>query len=139
MRLRPPNEAEESERYSTVTHAISDHMLVFDPKVQAVPGVLQAKPRGLNNRRFKDLKYAFDHVFGPGATNREVFEHATKGIVSGVLNGYNCSGKFRFSMFLPESRTVFLIIMGLNIPLFSGYPLSPFPPLWLKEDFITLI
>ncbi|GFS06209.1 kinesin-like protein [Elysia marginata] len=91
VRLRPPNEAEDNQKYRTVTHAISNHMLVFDPKVQAVPGIMQAKPRNLTSHRFKDLKYAFDHVFGPGATNREVFEHATKGVVSGVLNGYNCS------------------------------------------------
>ncbi|GFO50711.1 kinesin-like protein [Plakobranchus ocellatus] len=91
VRLRPVNEAEHNEKYRTVTHAISDHVLVFDPKIQSVPGVLQSKPRDVNRHRFKDLKYAFDHVFGPCATNRDVFEHATKGIVNGVLNGYNCS------------------------------------------------
>lgn len=93
MRVRPLNEAEHNEKYHIVTEAISDHMLVFDPKIQSTPGFLLMNQRDINRRRFKDLKYAFDYVFGPSATNKDVFEQTTKGIVSGVLNGYNCSGK----------------------------------------------
>ncbi|KAK6973956.1 Kinesin-like protein kif18a [Biomphalaria glabrata] len=91
IRIRPLNEAENSEKHYTVTEAISDHMLVFDPKINPAPGFLNANRRDITRRRFKDLKYAFDYVFGPNATNKTVFEQTTKGIVSGVLNGYNCS------------------------------------------------
>ncbi|BFZ04113.1 hypothetical protein BsWGS_07153 [Bradybaena similaris] len=91
VRVRPVNESEQSEKYHIVTEAISDHMLVFDPKIQNTSGFLLMSQRDINRRRFKDLKYAFDYVFGASASNRDVFEQTTKGIVSGVLNGYNCS------------------------------------------------
>ncbi|XP_059157943.1 uncharacterized protein LOC131942219 isoform X2 [Physella acuta] len=91
IRIRPLNETETSEKHQTVTEAISDHMLVFDPKIQNAPGFLKTNQRDINRRRFKDLKYAFDYVFGPAASNKAVFEQTTKGIVNGVLNGYNCS------------------------------------------------
>ncbi|KAH9502712.1 Kinesin-like protein kif18a [Bulinus truncatus] len=91
IRIRPMNEAESNEKHYTVTEAISDHMLVFDPKIQVTPGFLNTNRRDITRRRFKDLKYAFDYVFGPTATNKAVFEQTTKGIITGVLNGYNCS------------------------------------------------
>ncbi|CAG5136409.1 unnamed protein product, partial [Candidula unifasciata] len=91
VRVRPMNESEQSEKYHIVTEAISDHMLVFDPKIQNTSGFLLMSQRDINRRRFKDLKYAFDYVFGPSANNRDVFEQTTKQIVCGVLNGYNCS------------------------------------------------
>lgn len=93
------NETETSEKHQTVTEAISDHMLVFDPKIQNAPGFLKTNQRDINRRRFKDLKYAFDYVFGPAASNKAVFEQTTKGIVNGVLNGYNCSGKYFLNYF----------------------------------------
>ena len=68
-------------------------MLVFDPKVQRQIGFLPTKHKDVNRRRYKDLKYAFDHVFGPTAQNHDVFLQTTGTIVQGVLDGYNCSGK----------------------------------------------
>ncbi|KFU88895.1 Kinesin-like KIF18B, partial [Chaetura pelagica] len=39
----------------------------------------------------KDLTFVFDRVFGEGATQEEVFQHSTRGLLDSVLRGYNCS------------------------------------------------
>ncbi|XP_009994963.1 PREDICTED: kinesin-like protein KIF18B [Chaetura pelagica] len=38
-----------------------------------------------------DLTFVFDRVFGEGATQEEVFQHSTRGLLDSVLRGYNCS------------------------------------------------
>lgn len=71
-------------------------MLVFDPKDGSdeffYKGKLQSM-RDLNKRAKKDHKFAFDVVFGPKASNDEVFEKTTKDLVDVIFEGYNCSGK----------------------------------------------
>lgn len=99
IRIRPESSVEQADKYVNVTEAISDHMLVFDPKSSVNSGFLLQKRRNFTQRRFKDLKYAFDYVFKPSATNKEIFEHTTDGVISDVLKGYNCSGKHMTSCF----------------------------------------
>ncbi|KFP02024.1 Kinesin-like KIF18B, partial [Calypte anna] len=53
------------------------------------PGSLQP-PRGPKHHG-KDLTFVFDRVFGEGATQEEVFQHTTRGLLDSVLSGYNCS------------------------------------------------
>lgn len=91
VRIRPSNEEERRDKYTTVTQAINDRMLVFDPKLQRSIGFLQTKRKDVSRRRFKDLKYAFDYVFGPTTKNQDVFHQSMKCIVQGVVEGYNCS------------------------------------------------
>ena len=43
----------------------------------------------LRGRRSHEKRYAFDHVFGPGASSEDVFEATTTGLVKPVMDGYN--------------------------------------------------
>ena len=69
-------------------------MLVFDPKEEEVPEFYQGrrlKIRGPTKRKSKDIRFVFDQVFDESASNQFVYENTTKGILDGVLDGYNCS------------------------------------------------
>lgn len=70
-------------------------MLVFDPKEETegffFHGVKQ-KARDIAKRPNKEMQFIFDRVFGMEATNLEVYSGTTKGIISTLLEGYNCSG-----------------------------------------------
>ncbi|NXU50050.1 KI18B protein, partial [Turnix velox] len=89
VRVRPPNERERLSH--PVLRLLDEHLLIFDPEEQ--PGGTSAgilPPRGPKHQG-KDIKFAFDRVFGEKATQEEVFEHTTRHMLDSVLNGYNCS------------------------------------------------
>ncbi|XP_054850651.1 kinesin-like protein KIF18B isoform X2 [Eublepharis macularius] len=93
VRVRPQTSREKEGNRQSVVQVVSDCLLVFDPEEPSLLGVLagfqghDSAPR----HKGKDLKFVFDRVFGESATQVEVFENTTKGILEGVLNGYNCS------------------------------------------------
>ncbi|XP_046543920.1 kinesin-like protein KIF18A [Haliotis rubra] len=92
VRVRPENVAEKAGPFDVVVRDMNEHVLAFDPKESNSPvRGFRRQPRDIRKRRNKDLKFAFDFVFGPCATNAEVYEHTTKGILDGLLEGYNCS------------------------------------------------
>ncbi|XP_041073842.1 kinesin-like protein KIF18A [Polyodon spathula] len=93
VRVRPENQNEAKGNFRTVVHVVDNHMLVFDPKEQEVSFFRgqKIKSRDINKRANKDLKFVFDNVFGENSTQQEVFENTTKGLLDGVLNGYNCT------------------------------------------------
>ncbi|KAI5626212.1 kinesin-like protein KIF18A, partial [Silurus asotus] len=93
VRVRPFNAKEMEGNLQKVVRVVDNHMLVFDPKVQEVTFFRGQKAgnRDLRKRVNKDLKFVFDNVFGEDSTQMEVFENTTKGVVDGVLNGYNCT------------------------------------------------
>jgi kinesin family protein 18/19 len=72
-----------------------EKLLVFDPKDDDdsffYHGVKQNN-RDFTKKTHKDAHFSFDGVFGPEATNQEVFEGTTKAVVDAVLEGFNCSG-----------------------------------------------
>uniref|UniRef100_A0A8C5MYE6 Kinesin-like protein n=1 Tax=Leptobrachium leishanense TaxID=445787 RepID=A0A8C5MYE6_9ANUR len=92
VRVRPPNPREqEGNQYSTV-QVVDDRFLIFDPDEPDTSSVFSnLKGYDGTRRKGKDLKFIFDRVFGENATQQDVFEHTTKEILDGVLNGYNCS------------------------------------------------
>ncbi|XP_022522868.2 kinesin-like protein KIF18A [Astyanax mexicanus] len=93
VRVRPLNSKEVDGNLSKVVQVVDSHMLVFDPKVEEVTFFRGQKVgnRDVRKRANKDLKFVFDHVFGEDSSQVEVFENTTKGVVDGVLNGYNCT------------------------------------------------
>uniref|UniRef100_A0A8C3S5S9 Kinesin-like protein n=1 Tax=Chelydra serpentina TaxID=8475 RepID=A0A8C3S5S9_CHESE len=92
VRVRPQNQQEREGSRPAAVQVIDDSMLVFDPEEPCLSGVFPGfRGHDAPKRKGKDLKFVFDRVFGESATQEEVFQHTTKEILDGVLNGYNCS------------------------------------------------
>ena len=95
VRVRPPNPAEGENGEEAAVRVMDEHVLVFDPDQhgEAVDFLPQRKRREMQvlKRRARDLRFMFDRVFDRRSRNMDVFEHTTKAILDGVLNGYNCS------------------------------------------------
>ncbi|XP_051919041.1 kinesin-like protein KIF18A [Hippocampus zosterae] len=93
VRVRPTNENEKNENVRKVVQVVDKHMLVFDPKEEDIScfGSQRVRKRNINKRANKDLKFVFDHVFGENSTQDEIFENTTKGVLDGVMNGFNCT------------------------------------------------
>ncbi|XP_077375420.1 kinesin-like protein KIF18A [Festucalex cinctus] len=93
VRVRPTNEKEKSENFRNLVQVVDKHMLVFDPKEEDIScfGSQRVRNRNLNKRANKDLKFVFDHVFGENSTQDDIFENTTKGVLDGLMNGYNCT------------------------------------------------
>ncbi|XP_029000484.1 kinesin-like protein KIF18A [Betta splendens] len=93
VRVRPPNDSEKCENCRNVVQVVDNHMLIFDPKEEAAPcfGSQRVKNRNINKKANKDLKFVFDHVFGEDSTQVDIFENTTKGVLDGVMNGFNCT------------------------------------------------
>ncbi|OPJ73986.1 kinesin-like protein KIF18A [Patagioenas fasciata monilis] len=93
VRVRPESQKEKDGNFSKVVHVVDQHILVFDPKEEEV-GFFHGKKlthRDINKRKNKDLKFVFDAVFDESSCQLEVFEHTTKNVIDGFLNGYNCT------------------------------------------------
>lgn len=94
VRVRPLNSMEATNR--NVVLPMDERVVVFDPQdnLDANNFIPSKRPRRRSNildRRAKDLRFIFDRVFDERATNQDIFEHSTKTITDGVLNGYNCT------------------------------------------------
>lgn len=95
VRVRPPNTREEEGNQYPVVQVVDHNILIFDPDDAETSNVFSGlRGHEGNRRKGKDLKFIFDRVFGEDSTQQEAFEHTTKPIIDGVLNGYNCSGKY---------------------------------------------
>uniref|UniRef100_A0A7M4FAT8 Kinesin family member 18B n=1 Tax=Crocodylus porosus TaxID=8502 RepID=A0A7M4FAT8_CROPO len=92
VRVRPQNQREQEGNQHSTVRVVDDRILVFDPEEPCLPGVFMGfRGHDAPKRKGKDLKFMFDRVFSEHATQEEVFQHTTKEILDGVLNGYNCS------------------------------------------------
>lgn len=94
VRVRPTNESEKRENCRNVVQVVDNHMLIFDPKEEDTScfGAQRVRNRNINKRANKDLKFVFDHVFSENSTQMDIFESTTKGVLDGVMNGFNCTG-----------------------------------------------
>ncbi|XP_074951034.1 kinesin-like protein KIF18A [Phalacrocorax aristotelis] len=93
VRVRPESQKEKDGNFAKVVHVVDQHILVFDPKEEEVSFFHGKKltHRDINKRTKKDLKFVFDAVFAEDSSQLEVFEHTTKTVIDGFLNGYNCT------------------------------------------------
>ncbi|XP_029354404.1 kinesin-like protein KIF18A isoform X2 [Echeneis naucrates] len=93
IRVRPTSDSEKRENYRNVVQVVDNHMLIFDPKEEDMScfGSQKLRNRNVNKRANKDLKFVFDHVFSETSTQVDIFENTTKGILDGVMNGFNCT------------------------------------------------
>ncbi|XP_005995136.1 kinesin-like protein KIF18A isoform X2 [Latimeria chalumnae] len=125
IRVRPENRKEQEGKYRRVVHVVDKHVLVFDPKEEEFSFFRghKSKHRDISKRQNKDLKFVFDGVFDENATQLDIFEHTTKTIIDGFLNGYNCTvlaygatgaGKTHTMLGLPsEPGVMYLTMMDL--------------------------
>ncbi|NWU10260.1 KI18A protein, partial [Cephalopterus ornatus] len=93
VRVRPETQKEKQDNFSRVVHVIDQHVLVFDPKEEEVSffNGKRLTHRDINKRQRKDLKFMFDAIFDEMSSQLDVFEHTTKTLIDGFLNGYNCT------------------------------------------------
>ncbi|XP_045764886.1 kinesin-like protein KIF18A isoform X3 [Maniola jurtina] len=94
VRVRPMNDRELGQNNRTVIEVIDENQLVFDPKEDLPPFFYQGVQQPSKNylkRANKEMKFAFDSVCGPNASNQDVFESATKDMLAALMEGYNCS------------------------------------------------
>ena len=91
VRLRPENEDEIRSNNQAVAKVLDEHVLVFDPSPDNSPSLVIPRKKPILGRKHKDLRFAFDKVFDETASQVDVFEHTTKSVVDGVLEGINCS------------------------------------------------
>ncbi|NXC47067.1 KI18A protein, partial [Penelope pileata] len=93
VRVRPESQKEKDGNFRKVVHVVDQHILVFDPKEEELSFFHGRKltHRDINKKTKKDLKFVFDAVFAESSSQLEVFEHTTKSVLGGFLNGYNCT------------------------------------------------
>ena len=94
VRVRPESEPELQSSCQTVVKVLDEHVVVFDAKEDKLPQFERQegrRRRPLLSRKPKDLHFAFDRIFDETSTQLEVFEHTTKSILDGLLDGINCS------------------------------------------------
>lgn len=77
-----------------IVRVLDDRVLVLDP-ADANPLAQAGKAivGGGGAKKSRDLRFCFDRVFGPEATQADVFEGAAKDLVTSVLAGYKCVGR----------------------------------------------
>ncbi|XP_065506938.1 kinesin-like protein KIF18B [Caloenas nicobarica] len=90
VRVRPPAPCEREWAAHPVLHVMDENIIIFNPDVPSGPPGSALTTRAPKHPG-KDMKFVFDRVFGEGATQDEVFQHTTRGLLDTVLNGYNCS------------------------------------------------
>ncbi|KAJ2700793.1 tubulin-dependent ATPase kip3 [Coemansia sp. IMI 203386] len=72
-----------------VVHPIDDHVLVFDPPDEDDDS--RRATMGASNKRYKDIRFVFDRVYGEESTQRDLYEGTTRGLLDSVMNGYNAT------------------------------------------------
>ena len=70
-------------QFREVVKSIGDKVLVFDPPGEDDGGLKKI----FTSQRNKDLKFSFDHVFGPESSQLDVYRCTTATILDDVLNG----------------------------------------------------
>ncbi|PYH84064.1 kinesin family protein [Aspergillus uvarum CBS 121591] len=74
----------------SIIKVIDDRCLVFDPP-EDNPVQKFSKSVVPNGKRVKDQTFAFDRIFDQNASQGEVYESTTRGLLDSVLDGYNAT------------------------------------------------
>ncbi|XP_030631573.1 kinesin-like protein KIF19 [Chanos chanos] len=84
LRIRPLSEAEQEEAATIVAHRVDDQMVVLMDPMEDPDDVLRAN-------RSREKTYMFDVAFDYSATQEEVYRATTKGLIEGLISGYNAT------------------------------------------------
>ncbi|XP_015211350.2 kinesin-like protein KIF19 isoform X1 [Lepisosteus oculatus] len=84
LRIRPLSDAEQEESASIVAHKVDDQMVVLMDPMEDPDDILRAN-------RSREKTYLFDVAFDYSATQDEVYRATTKGLIEGLISGYNAT------------------------------------------------
>nr|XP_028569949.1 kinesin-like protein KIF19 isoform X3 [Podarcis muralis] len=84
LRIRPVSLAELEEGATLIAHKVDDQMVVLMDPMEDPDDVLRAN-------RSREKSYMFDVAFDFAATQDMVYRATTKGLIEGVISGYNAT------------------------------------------------
>ncbi|XP_036404085.1 kinesin-like protein KIF19 [Megalops cyprinoides] len=84
LRIRPLSDAELEESATIVAHRVDDQMVVLMDPMEDPDDILRAN-------RSREKTYMFDVAFDYSATQEEVYRATTKGLIEGLISGYNAT------------------------------------------------
>ncbi|XP_060951492.1 kinesin-like protein KIF19 [Limanda limanda] len=84
LRIRPLNDAEQEEAATIVAHRLDDQMVVLLDPMEDPDDILRAN-------RSREKTYVFDVGFDYTANQEEVYRATTKGLIEGLISGYNAT------------------------------------------------
>ncbi|XP_035469172.1 kinesin-like protein KIF19 [Scophthalmus maximus] len=84
LRIRPLSDAEQEEAATTVAHRLDDQMVVLMDPMEDPDDILRAN-------RSREKTYMFDVAFDYSASQDEVYRATTKGLIEGLISGYNAT------------------------------------------------
>lgn len=92
VRMRPKQDKELVEK--SIVFRTDSKTIVFDPKEKAkdfyFQGVKQLTRNDFGRKRpNRNISFQYDRVYGPDATNKEIFEEMLKDLTDHLIEGYN--------------------------------------------------
>ncbi|XP_039202723.1 kinesin-like protein KIF19 isoform X1 [Crotalus tigris] len=84
LRIRPISMAELEEGATLIAHKVDDQMVVLMDPMEDPDDVLRAN-------RSREKSYLFDVAFDFAATQEMVYRATTKGLIEGIISGYNAT------------------------------------------------
>ncbi|XP_041095811.1 kinesin-like protein KIF19 isoform X2 [Polyodon spathula] len=84
LRIRPLSEMEKEESASIVAHKVDSQMVVLMDPMEDPDDILRAN-------RSREKSYLFDVAFDYTATQEDVYRATTKGLIEGLISGYNAT------------------------------------------------
>ncbi|XP_018423729.1 PREDICTED: kinesin-like protein KIF19 [Nanorana parkeri] len=84
LRIRPINETELMEGATIIAHKVDEQMVVFRDPMEDPDDILRAN-------RSREKSYMFDVTFDYTANQETVYRLTTKGLIEGVISGYNAT------------------------------------------------
>ncbi|XP_062859747.1 kinesin-like protein KIF19 [Trichomycterus rosablanca] len=84
LRIRPLSDVEMEEGAALVAHRVDDQMVVLMDPLEDPDDILRA-------HRSREKTYMFDVAFDYSATQEEVYRCTTKGLIEGLISGYNAT------------------------------------------------
>ncbi|XP_031170633.1 kinesin-like protein KIF19 [Sander lucioperca] len=84
LRIRPLSDAEQEEGATIVAHRVDDQMVVLKDPMEDPDDILRAN-------RSREKTYMFDVAFDYSASQEEVYRATTKGLIEGLISGYNAT------------------------------------------------
>ncbi|XP_058477902.1 kinesin-like protein KIF19 isoform X1 [Solea solea] len=84
LRIRPLSDAEQEEAATVVAHRVDEQMVVLMDPMEDPDDILRAN-------RSREKTYMFDVAFDYSASQDEVYRGTTKGLIEGLISGYNAT------------------------------------------------